>query len=78
MATRTKSGEECRLKNQREPNKRRGIVPLQRFHRGVAPKRKRLASFAIQVNTKRRCRAHIGKPFGSRSDASAFSTGHLE
>jgi hypothetical protein len=30
------------------------------------------------VNTKRRCRAHIGKPFGSRSDASAFSTGHLE
>jgi len=23
-------------------------------------------------------RAHIGKPFGSRSNASAFSTGHLE
>jgi hypothetical protein len=47
-------------------------------HRGVAQKRKWLASLAIQVNTKRRCRAHIGEPFGSRSNASAFSTGHLE
>ena len=55
-ATRTNSGEERWLENQREQNTRRGVVPLQRFHCGVAPKRKWLASLAIQVNTKRRYR----------------------
>jgi hypothetical protein len=59
-------------------NTRRRVVPLLRFQRGVAPKRKWLASLAIHVNTKRRYRAHIGKPFGSRNNASAFSTGDLE
>jgi len=77
-AIRTKSGEERCFENQREQNTRRGVVPLLRFHRSVAPKRKWLASLAIQVNTKRRYHANIGKPLGSRSNASAFSTGDIE
>ncbi len=62
-ATRTNSGEGRWLENQREQNTRPELF-LYRNSTAVWLRKEGGLLLAIQVNTKRRYRAHIGKPFG--------------